>query len=64
MATAWTLKDGYSSMKWDISAGGIKWIEAFNKQKGIEKSKELSAEFNSLIQRSNHVIGYHRINIK
>ncbi|MBA6223103.1 MULTISPECIES: hypothetical protein [unclassified Colwellia] len=64
MATAWTLKDGYSSMEWDVSAEGIKWMEAFNKQEGIEKSKELRDEFNSLIQRSNHVIGYHPINIK
>jgi hypothetical protein len=64
MATAWTLKDGYSSMEWDISVEGIKWMEAFNKQEGIRKSKELSDEFNSLIQRSNHVIGYHPIDIK
>ena len=53
MATAWTLKDGYSSMEWDVSAEGIKWMEAFNKQEGTEKSKELRDEFNILIQRSN-----------
>ena len=53
MATAWTLKDGYSSMEWKISAEGIKWMEAFNKQEGTEKSKELRDEFNILIQRSN-----------
>jgi hypothetical protein len=64
MATAWTLKDGYSSMEWNISAEGIKWMEAFNKQEGIRKPKELSDEFNSLIQRSNHVIGYHPFYIK
>lgn len=53
MATAWTLKEGYSSMEWEISAEGIKWMQAFNKKEGTEKSKELRDEFNSLIQRSN-----------
>jgi hypothetical protein len=64
MITAWTLEEGYSSMEWEISADGIKWMQAFNKQEGKEKSKEIRDEFNSLIQRSNHVIGYHPIDIK
>ncbi|MFT5634576.1 MAG: hypothetical protein ACI89T_000002 [Cognaticolwellia sp.] len=64
MATAWTLKEGYSSMEWEISAEGIKWMQAFGKQDGEKKPKEISDEFNRLIQRSNHVIGYHPIDIK
>jgi len=64
MITTWTLKDGYSSMEWELSADGIKWMEAFRQQEGKEESEKIRDEFNSLIQRSNHVTGYHPTNIK
>jgi len=64
MATLWNLKNGYSSMEWEVTEEGIKWLKAFNKQEGKEKSKEIRDEFNSLIQRSNHVIGYHPTDIE
>ncbi|UUO24604.1 hypothetical protein FGD67_16245 [Colwellia sp. M166] len=64
MITAWKLKDGYSSMEWELTEDGVKWMSAFMKQEGKEKSKEIRDEFNSLIQRSSHVIGYHPTDIK
>ncbi|WP_440874377.1 hypothetical protein [Thalassotalea sp. PLHSN55] len=64
MVTAWNLKNGYSSMEWEMSEDGIKWMKAFNKREGEEKAKAIREEFNSLIQRSNHVIGYHPKDIK
>lgn len=64
MVTAWTLNEGYASMEWELSADGIKWMQAFIKQEGKEKSKEIRDEFDSLIQRSNHVIDYHPVDIK
>jgi len=29
-------------MVWEISAEGIKWMQAFNNQEGTEKSKKLA----------------------
>ncbi len=64
MVTAWKLKDGYSSMEWELTADGVKWMSAFMKQEGEEKSKKIRDEFNNLIQRTSHVIGYHPTDIK
>ncbi len=64
MVTAWSLKNGYSSMEWELTEDGVKWMKAFVKREGEDKSKEIREEFNSLVQRSNHVIGYHPNDIK
>ncbi len=64
MVTVWTLKEGYASMEWEITEDGIKWMQAFNELEGEEKGKEIREEFNSLIHRSSHQIGYHPTDIK